>query len=97
MDLTRFDAALRVLPEGSCDVIYRGRRYLLRKATCLKGRLIKCYAEELGGNDFISLNYYPTLKIGGLKPCEMAPEKVVDFVEAAVVARPQDSLRKKTK
>jgi hypothetical protein len=48
--------------------------------TLLDGRLIKIYAEELGGNDIVSGNYYPTLKDGMLKPCEMSDEKVIDFV-----------------
>ncbi len=79
MDIKRFEAQLRALPEGASDVHFRGRRYLLRKETLLGGRLIKCYAEELGGNDFVSLNYYPGLEL--LKPCEMPAAKVAAFVE----------------
>ncbi|WP_428665451.1 peptide methionine sulfoxide reductase [Runella sp.] len=37
------------------------------------------YAEELGGNDFISLNYYVTGQKELLKPCEMPEEKVINF------------------
>ena len=74
--------------------MFRGRRYLFCKATLLDGKVIKCYAEALGGNDFISLNYYPRPGGGLLKPCEMPASKVVDFVESARVLY---SLRKKTK
>jgi 3-isopropylmalate dehydratase small subunit len=44
------------------------------------GKLVKIYAEELGGNDIISGNYYPMIKEGTLKPCEMSDAKVIDFV-----------------
>ncbi|WP_437397278.1 hypothetical protein [Flagellimonas lutimaris] len=42
---------------------------------------MKLYADELGGNDFISLNYYMTLKDELLKPCEMSVQKVIHFLE----------------
>jgi len=75
-----FSKKLLNLKNGTYDVMYKSRRYLLRKETHLDNRLIKLYAEELGGNDFISLNYYPKIKNGLLKPCEMPQEKVVDFI-----------------
>ena len=68
------------LESGSYDVFYQNRRYLLSRESHLQGRLIKLYAKELGGNDFISLNYYPSIKDGLLKPCEMPKEKVMDFI-----------------
>jgi hypothetical protein len=72
---------LRAFPDGAREVIYEGRRYLMRKETHLGGRLIKLYAEELGGNDFISLNYYETSSQPLLKPCEMPAQKVIAFIE----------------
>lgn len=80
MNETEFYTKLLVLPNGANDVIYKNRRYLLRKETLLNGKLIKVYAEELGGNDIVSGNYYPTLKGGMLKPCEMSELKVINFV-----------------
>ncbi len=68
------------LDNGAYDVIAYKKRYLLRKETPLNGKLIKLYAQELGGNDFISLNQYPYLQDGLLKPCEMPQEKVIQFV-----------------
>jgi hypothetical protein len=76
---------LKGIPEGACEVRYNGRRYLLRKETRLGGKLIKLYAEELGGNDFISLNYYETAAKPQLKPCEMPAEKVIAFIENIVI------------
>ncbi len=75
-----FHTRLIELEEGSYDVLYQKKRYLLSKQTQLEGKLVKLYAEELGDNDFISLNYYTNIKGGLLKPCEMPEEKVIDFV-----------------
>ncbi len=80
MKENNFDTALHKLPNGAYDVIYQNRRYLLRKETLLEGKLIKLYAHDLGGNDIVSGNYYPTIKNGTLKPCEMSEAKVRDFV-----------------
>ena len=80
MNETKFYTKLLALPNGANDIFYQEKRYLLRKETLLDGRLIKVYAEELAGNNIISGNYYPTMKNGMLKPCEMSDEKVIDFV-----------------
>jgi len=84
MNDTEFYTKLLALPNGANDVHYLGKRYLLKKETLLDGKLLKVYAEELGGNDIISGNYYPTVKGGMLKPCEMSDKKVIDFVLHAV-------------
>jgi len=80
MNDTEFYTSLLALPNGANDVRYLGKRYLLRKETLLQGKLLKLYAQELGGNDIVSGNYYPTIKNGMLKPCEMSDKKVIDFV-----------------
>jgi len=85
MNETDFYIKLLALPNGANDVVYLGKRYLLRKETLLKSKLIKVYAEELGANDVVSGNYYPTLKKGLLKPCEMSDKKVIDFILNAKV------------
>ena len=81
-DLNRsfFHERLLSFEDGAYDVLFDEERYLFRKETHLKGKLIKVYAEELGGRDFISLNYYPQTADGLLKPCEMPDEKVIDFI-----------------
>ena len=73
-----FHTNLLKLDNGSYDVFYNSKRYLLSKKTLLDGKLIKLYAKELGNNDFISLNYYTSKKL--LKPCEMPEKKVIDFI-----------------
>jgi len=80
MNETEFYTSLLALPDGASYVIYLGKRYLLRKETLLNGKLIKLYAKELGANDIVSGNYYPSIKNGMLKPCEMSDRKVIEFV-----------------
>lgn len=80
MDQPDFDARLRAVPSGYSEVWYRGRRYGLSRTDFNGGRSIKLYAEELGGTDFISCNYYLTGGGAQLRPCEMPEEKVRDFV-----------------
>jgi len=80
MNETEFYVRLLALPNGANNVLYNNKRYLVRKETLLEGKLLKIYAEELGGNDIVSGNYYPTMKEGMLKPCEMFDKKVIDFV-----------------
>ena len=80
LSTSSFHKRLLGFRDGAYDLFYENKRYLLRKETLLDGRLIKAYAEELGGNDFISLNYYPQTLGGLLKPCEMPEEKVIAFI-----------------
>ncbi|KIC47936.1 hypothetical protein [Tateyamaria sp. ANG-S1] len=80
----RFETALAALPEGTFFGVADGRRYVVTKTMFADGKSIKLVAEELGGPDYISLNWY-ALKTGGrLKPCEMPEAKVRDFVDALV-------------
>lgn len=76
-----FLAAFDALPTGGYGATAFGRRYRVTKSTFSSGRSQKLVAEELGGNDYVSLNLY-RLATGHalLKPCEMPVEKVRDFV-----------------
>jgi len=80
MNETEFYIKLLALPNGANSVFYKNQRYLLIKETLLEGKLLKIYAENLSHLDIVSGNYYPTMKGGMLKPCEMSDEKVIDFV-----------------
>jgi len=84
MNETEFYTKLLALPNGASYVTYLNKRYLLRKETLLQGKLLKIYAERLDQIDVVSGNYYPTLKGGMLKPCEMSDEKVIGFVLGAI-------------
>ncbi|MGH1387567.1 peptide methionine sulfoxide reductase [Kordia sp.] len=65
---------------GYSEVMYNNKKYGLTKSEFNNGNSYKIYAEELGGNDFISLNYYITTKDELLKPCEMPQQKVIHFL-----------------
>ena len=75
-----FEKKLIDFPEGSFYTKYKNLRYLATKSVMSKGGVIKFYAYELGGNDFVSCNFYITKDKNLLKPCEMSQDKVIDFV-----------------
>ncbi|NBC08712.1 MAG: peptide methionine sulfoxide reductase [Bacteroidetes bacterium] len=69
------------IPQGYSEANYRGKRYSLTRTDRAGGRAISVYAKELGGNDFISFNYYRTKQGGLLRPCEMPKERILTFLE----------------
>lgn len=79
---------LSALPTGHVRGRFEGRSYGVTVNRAAEGRNIKLYASELGGRDRISFNLY-ILSSGSvlLKPCEMAEEKVLAFVEGFVPDR----------
>ncbi|PIB23003.1 peptide methionine sulfoxide reductase [Maribacter sp. 4G9] len=74
-------------PEGYSEGMYKGKKYGISKSTFNQGKSFKLFAEELGGSDYISLNYYMTKEKELLKPCEMSAAKVVDFIN---MVKPMD-------
>ena len=74
--LRAFDA----LPLGTFTGMSRGRRYMVTRHDFAGGNSQKLVAEELGGDNYISLNLYRLTSGARLKPCEMPEEKVVEFV-----------------
>ena len=70
---------IQKLPIGYSEVNYEGEKYGVTKSEFNQGKSYKIYAEELGGTDFISLNYYRINKGEYLKPCEMPKQKVIHF------------------
>ncbi len=71
---------IKLLPLGYSEVLYDDKKYGVTRTDFNNGKSIKLYAEELGGNDFISLNYYITNHNELLKPCEMSEQKVIRFI-----------------
>ena len=82
--MTDFDTALARLPDGTFTGMAHGRRYIVTKSSLNDGRTVKLVGEELGGRDYISLNYFRLASGARLKPCEMPARKVMDFVHALV-------------
>ncbi|MEM9526464.1 MAG: peptide methionine sulfoxide reductase [Bacteroidota bacterium] len=79
--MANWQQVLHSLPTGYTEGTYERRRYGISLTLFNEGRSLKLFAEELGGNDFISLNYYQTSKGEQLKPCELPVEKVMRFLE----------------
>lgn len=69
------------LPKGYSKVLYQDKTYGVTRTDFNKGKSIKLFAKELGGKNFISLNYYITSKEELLKPCEMSKQKVIHFLK----------------
>ena len=53
----------------------------MTKTTFNDGKSIKFYADELGGNDLVSLNYFFTSSKELLKPFEMDAQKGIHFLQ----------------
>ena len=77
-----FARKLRALPQGTFTATAHGRRYVVTKSSFADGRSVKLVAEELGGPDYISLNWYDLASGPQLRPCKMSDQKVRAFVDA---------------
>ncbi|QLE01191.1 peptide methionine sulfoxide reductase [Galbibacter sp. BG1] len=71
---------IKNIPLGYSEVVYQNKKYGISRSDFNSGKSIKIFAKELGGNDFISLNFYETNNGEILKPCEMPEEKVIHFL-----------------
>ena len=80
MDDASLEPLINSLPEGYSVVTYRDARYGMSVEYFNQGASVKVYAEELGGSDHISLNFYYLNDGFRLKTCEMPREKVVEFL-----------------
>lgn len=75
------EESIAKIPLGYSEVWYKGKKYGLSRQDFNGGKSTKVFAEELGGKDFISFNFYLTSSNGMLKPCEMPEAKVLDFID----------------
>ncbi len=73
------------IPLGYTEGIYNDKKYSITKTVFNENKSFKIYAEELGGTDFVSLNFYITSSQELLKPCEMPEQKVIDFLKNVVL------------
>ena len=78
--VSAFETALLTLPSGTFTGTAQTRHYIVTKTLFSTGKSIKLVAEELGGLDYISLNFYRLARGSRLYPCEMSTEKVTQFV-----------------
>ncbi|MEO6669047.1 MAG: peptide methionine sulfoxide reductase [Ferruginibacter sp.] len=72
---------IKTFATGYSEVTYEGKKYGVSRTDFNDGKSIKIYAKELGGNHFISFNYYFTAKLNLLKPCEMPEQEIIHFLE----------------
>lgn len=77
------DDLLAGIPVGWSRVEVDGRSYGMSRVDRVGGRAVTIHAEELGGTDVVSANVWRTGHGLELRPCEMAAEKVLGFLEAA--------------
>lgn len=75
---------LAAIPLGTSRGTAQGRAYVTVRETFNSGRSTKLVAEELGGPDYISMNFYALTKGPQLYPCEMPAEKVIAFLRSYV-------------
>ena len=77
--------SINSIPLGYSEGVYEAKKYGITKSIFNNGKSIKIYAEELGGTNFISLNYYITSTKKLIKPCEMPEQKVVHFLKHVTI------------
>jgi len=77
---------IKKIPEGYSQGIYKYRKYGITKTIFNDGDSFKIYGEELGGTNFISLNYYITKRKELIKPCEMTAQKVKHFLKNVIIS-----------
>ncbi|MDC1161998.1 peptide methionine sulfoxide reductase [Tenacibaculum sp.] len=71
---------IQLIQKGYSEVRYLDKKYGVTKSEFNNGHSYKIYAKELGGTNFISMNYYITSEEEILKPCEMPEQKVIHFL-----------------
>jgi len=76
---------IKQFPKGFSFATYLEKRYSVTRTDFNSGKSFKLYAQELGGNNFISLNFYTTQSGSNLKPCEMPKQKVIHFLNHAII------------
>ena len=74
------ESVIATIPQGYSDVTYRNKRYGVTRTDFNGGKSTKIFAEELGGNDVISFNFYLTKSGVLLKTCEMPEQKAQIFL-----------------
>jgi hypothetical protein len=81
LEFMRFVTALNALEIGHHTGHFKGRRYGVTIERPVDARVTKLFARALGGSDIVSFNLFQVADSPPvLKPCEMASEKMIDFV-----------------
>jgi hypothetical protein len=77
---------LESIPEGASVGFLNNKRYEISKKTTQgqTKRAISLQARGTGDGDYISLNWYPEVAGGTLKPCELPAQVCYDFLREVV-------------
>lgn len=70
------------LPQGTSTGSAVGKRWITTRSNFSNGQAVKVVAEERGGADYISLNFYRISSGYRLFPCEMPAGKVIAFLRS---------------
>ena len=70
---------LTAIPLGTAKGSAQGKRYITTRSLFNIGKSTRLVAEERGGSDYISLNFYDLSKGAQLYPCEMPGAMVIAF------------------
>ncbi len=71
------------IPEGTSKATFENRLYIVTKTTSNSGQIIKFFAEEAGGRDYVSLNVYKAGDRIYIRPCEQPISKSQIFLQNA--------------
>lgn len=77
-------ARFATLPIGTSTGTAHGKRYVTTRSLFIAGRATKLVADELGGSDYISMNFYDLTAGPSLFSCEMPAEKVIAFLRSYI-------------
>lgn len=77
------DALIAAIPEGWSRTRIAGRTWAVTRTTRAGGKVISVDAELLGDAEQFGANVWLTSEGAVLKPCEVPPEKVMQFLRAA--------------
>ena len=75
-------ALLDAMPIGTSRGTAHGKHYVATRSLFNDGRSTKVVAEELGGTDYVSLNFYDLTNGPALFPCEMSADKAIAFLRS---------------
>ena len=73
------------IPKGYSEMIYEGEKYGVTRTDFNNGKSLKVFAQQLGGSNIVSFNFYVTSSSENLFPCEMPKEKVIHFLRNVIM------------
>jgi hypothetical protein len=78
---TDFYEKVNSIKNTTTETMFHNKKYILSKETLQNGKIVKVYASQAGGQDFISFNMYKLKEGWRLKACEMPDIKVIQFIQ----------------